>query len=109
MTAVLPAPERRPDVEVEAALPAPLTAPPPGQAGGAWIFALALELATEGVADDDDVDRLVDQAGGNRRTLEGAYGRAVALLGEYPDDPNVRETFEILVRALRRLHRHAGT
>ena len=41
--------------------------------------------------------------------LEGAYGRAVALLGEYPDDPNVRETFEILVRALRRLHRHAGT
>ena len=105
MTAVLPAPERRPDVEVEAAL----TAPPPGPAGAAWICALALELATEGVADDDDVDRLVDQAGGNRRTLEGAYGRAVALLGEYPDDPNVRETFEILVRALRRLHRHAGT
>ena len=108
MTATLPAAERQPAVEVEAALPARLPAPPPAPAGAAWIFALALELATDGVADDAALDRLIDQCGGNGRILEGAYGRAVALLGEYPDDPNVRETFEILVRALRRLHPHAG-
>jgi hypothetical protein len=124
MTAVLPAPglpvpqcEPEPQVEVTITAPIPAQAPAPataparapvaGPAGAAWIFALALELATDGVADEAAIDDLVDQAGANQRTLEGAYGRAVALLAEYPDDPNVREAFEILVRALRRLHRHA--
>jgi len=106
----LPAPELEPEVEVTLPppIPAPTPTPPAGPAGAAWIFALALDLATDGVVDEAAVDRLVEEAGANRRTLEGAYGRAVALLGEYPDDPNVRETFDILVRALRRLHRHAG-
>jgi hypothetical protein len=118
MTAVLPAPglpvpQCEPEPQVEVTITAPIPAPAPagapvaGPAGAAWIFALALELATDGVADEAAIDDLVDQAGANQRTLEGAYGRAVALLAEYPDDPNVREAFEILVRALRRLHRHA--
>jgi hypothetical protein len=117
MTAVLPAPglpaaELEPEVEVTLPVPipapAPAPTPPAGPAGAAWIFALALELATNGVADEAAIDGLVGEAGANHRTLEGAYGRAVALLGEYPNDPNVRETLDMLVRALRRLHRHAG-
>ena len=44
MTAVLPAPERRPDVEVEAALPSPLTAPPPGPAGSGNTSSFALPM-----------------------------------------------------------------
>jgi hypothetical protein len=101
VTAVLPAPERRP-VEAETPL---LPAPAAGPARAAWIFALALDLATEGGVDESAVAGLVDQAGGSRRALEGAYGRAVALVAEYPNDPKVRQTLEILVRALRRLHR----
>lgn len=73
-----------------------------------WLVGLALSLATEGIDDDVAVKQLVAEAGDSRRALEGAYGRAVALVAEYPDDPQVRATCDLLARALHRLLREGG-
>ncbi|MGH8991523.1 MAG: hypothetical protein ACRDYV_04405 [Acidimicrobiia bacterium] len=65
-----------------------------------WLVGLALSLVSEGHDDDVAVKQLMVEAGDNHRALEGAYGRAVALVAEYPDDPTVRSTCELLARAL---------
>lgn len=76
----------------------------------AWLFGLALMLVTEGECEDEEeaLDGLLSESGGNLRVLEGAYGRGVALIGEYPDDPMVRQTVELLAKALRRGQRLVG-
>ncbi len=74
----------------------------------AWLFGLALMLVTEGAPDDEAVDELLAEWDNNLRVLEGAYGRGVAMLGEFPDDPKVRQTVDLLAKALRQGHRLVG-
>ena len=72
----------------------------------AWLVGLALSLVVEGTLDGETaVKQLVAEAGDSHRVLEGAYGRAVALVAEYPDDPAVKATCDLLARALHRLLR----
>lgn len=70
-----------------------------------WLVGLALSLTGEDCDDDVAIKQLVTEAGESRRALEGAYGRAVALVAEYPDDPQVRATLDLLARALHRMLR----
>ena len=70
-----------------------------------WLVGLALSLAGDGCDEDTAIKQLVAEAGESRRALEGAYGRAVALVAEYPDDPQARATLDLLARALHRLLR----
>ncbi len=70
-----------------------------------WLVGLALSLVGEGNDDDDAITHLVTEAGESRRALEGAYGRAVALVAEYPDDRQVKATCDLLARALHRVLR----
>lgn len=72
-----------------------------------WLLGLALACATDGMADDDAAAELFDEAGGSARALEGAYGRGVVLLGEYPSDPTLRQAVDLISKALRRCHRQA--
>lgn len=67
-----------------------------------WIFGLALALVTEEAAEDVALDDLITQAEGSFRALEGAYGRGVVLLSEYPDDAELAKTVALLSKALRR-------
>lgn len=79
---------------------------PRGQAVSApWLVGLALNLVNEGSDEDVAIKQLVMEAGESGRALEGAYGRAVALVAEYPDDPQVRATLDLLARALHRMLR----
>ncbi|MGH9038247.1 MAG: hypothetical protein ACRD0O_21035 [Acidimicrobiia bacterium] len=76
---------------------------PAGQAVSApWLVGLALSLVNEGSDEDVAIKQLVTEAGERGRALEGAYGRAVALVAEYPDDHQVRATLDLLARALHR-------
>jgi hypothetical protein len=47
------------------------------------------------------------EAAGRSRAIEGAYGRAVALLSEFPGDPVVHRTVDLLAKALLRSRRPA--
>jgi hypothetical protein len=74
-----------------------------------WLVGLALSLVGEGSDDDVAIKQLVAEACESRRALEGAYGRAVALMAEYPDDPQVRATLDLLARALHRMLRGSSS
>ena len=76
-----------------------------GQAS--WLFGLALALVTEGAAERVVTAEVLAQAAGRSRAIEGAYGRAVALLSEFPGDPVVHRTVELLAKALLRSRRPA--
>ena len=76
-----------------------------GQAS--WLFGLALGLVTEGAAERVVVAEVLAEAAGRSRALEGAYGRAVALLSEFPGDPLVHQTVDLLAKALLRSRRPA--
>jgi hypothetical protein len=71
-----------------------------------WLVGLALSLVGDSSDEDAAIRQLVAEAGESHRALEGAYGRAVALAAEYPDDPQVRATFDLLARALHRMLRN---
>ncbi|MDQ3945129.1 MAG: hypothetical protein M3357_08290, partial [Actinomycetota bacterium] len=58
-------------------------------ASASWLVGLALTLADESSDEEAAVQHLLQEANWSRRALEGAYGRAVALVAEYPDDPQV--------------------
>ena len=76
-----------------------------GQAS--WVLGLALALLSEGVAERVIMAEVLAEAAGRSRALEGAYGRAVALLSEYPGDPLVHRTVDLLAKALLRSRRPA--
>lgn len=76
-----------------------------GQAS--WLFGLALALLTEGNAERTVMAEVMAEAAGRSGPIEGAYGRAVALLSEYPGDPLVRRTVDLLAKALLRSRRPA--
>src|SRR5438874_1342982 len=78
---------------------------PAGQAS--WVLGLALALLSEGAAERVIMAEVLAEAAGRSRALEGAYGRAVALLSEYPGDPLVRRTVDLLAKALLRSRRPA--
>jgi hypothetical protein len=74
-----------------------------------WLVGLALTLADETGDEEAAVGQLLAEANGSRQALEGAYGRAVALVAEYPDDPLVKATCDLVARALHRvLKRDSG-
>ena len=85
------------------------TRPPAGDAAGqaSWVFGLALSLMSEGVAERVAMAEVMAEAAGRSRALEGAYGRGVALLSEYPGDPLVQSTVDLLAKALLRSRRPA--
>ena len=72
-----------------------------------WLFGLALALLTEGAAEEVVMAEVLAEAGGRARALEGAYGRAVALLSEFPGDPLVHRTVDLMAKALLRSRRPA--
>ena len=76
-----------------------------GQA--AWLFGLAHALLSEGTAEQAIVTEVLAEAAGRSRAIEGAYGRAVALLSEFPADPLVHRTVDLLAKALLRSRRPA--
>lgn len=78
---------------------------PAGQAS--WVLGLALALLSEGAAERVIMAEVLAEAAGRSRALEGAYGRAVALLSEYPGDPLVHRTVDLLAKALLRSRRPA--
>ena len=80
------------------------------QAGlASWVFGLALALLSEGAGERAAMAEVLAEAAGRSRALEGAYGRAVALLSEYPGDPLVQSTVDLLAKALLRSRRPART
>ena len=76
-----------------------------GQAS--WVLGLALSLLSEGAVERVVMAEVLAEAAGRSRALEGAYGRAVALLSEYPGDPLVHRTVDLLAKALLRSRRPA--
>jgi len=78
---------------------------PAGQAS--WVLGLALALLSEGAAERVAMAEVLAEAAGRSRAIEGAYGRAVALLSEYPSDPLVHRTVDLLAKALLRSRRPA--
>ncbi|MEW6476205.1 MAG: hypothetical protein AB1679_28430 [Actinomycetota bacterium] len=78
---------------------------PAGQAS--WVLGLALALLSEGAAERVAMAEILAEAAGRSRAIEGAYGRAVALLSEYPGDPLVHRTVDLLAKALLRSRRPA--
>ena len=78
---------------------------PAGQAS--WVLGLALALLSEGAAERVIMAEILAEAAGRSRAIEGAYGRAVALLSEYPGDPLVHRTVDLLAKALLRSRRPA--
>ena len=78
---------------------------PAGQAS--WVLGLALALVSEGAAERVIMAEVLAEAAGRSRAIEGAYGRAVALLSEYPGDPLVHRTVDLLAKALLRSRRPA--
>ena len=72
-----------------------------------WVFGLALALLSEGEGERTAMAEVLAEAAGRSRALEGAYGRAVALLSEYPGDPLVQSTVDLLAKALLRSRRPA--
>ncbi|HVW32706.1 MAG TPA: hypothetical protein VHL53_09225, partial [Acidimicrobiia bacterium] len=99
-----------PDLRVETA-PLPVVGPRPGRADpasqAAWLLGLAHSLMSEGTAEESIVAEVLAEAGGRSRAIEGAYGRAVALLSEFPSDPLVHRTVDLLAKALLRSRRPA--
>jgi hypothetical protein len=71
-----------------------------------WLVGLALTLVDESDG-EAAVQHLVEEAGGSRQALEGAYGRAMALVAEYPDDPQVKATLALVARAFHHVLRDA--
>lgn len=80
---------------------------PAGQAS--WVLGLALALQSEGAAERVIMAEVLAEAAGRSGAIEGAYGRAVALLSEYPGDPLVHRTVDLLAKALLRSRRPART
>ena len=83
--------------------------PPAGDvaAQATWLFGLALALLTEGTSEEVVMAEVLAEAAGRTRALEGAYGRAVALLSEFPGDPLVHRTVDLMAKALLRSRRPA--
>jgi hypothetical protein len=106
-----------PTVITEPAAPAtldltrPRVRPGPGNtaAQASWVFGIALSLLSEGTAERVVMAEVLAEAAGRSRALEGAYGRAVALLSQYPGDPLVHSTVDLLAKALLRSRRPART
>ncbi len=101
----------RPAVSVSIDLTAPRSRPAAGNhaAQASWVFGLALALLSEGTSERVVMAEVLAEAAGRSRALEGAYGRGVALLSEYPGDPLVQNTVDLLAKALLRSRRPART
>jgi hypothetical protein len=77
-------------------------------AQASWVFGVALAMVSEGADEGAVLAEVLAEAAGRSRAIEGAYGRAVALLSEFPGDPLVRRIVDILAKALLRSRRPAG-
>jgi hypothetical protein len=101
----------RPAVSQALDLTSPRHRPAAGNhaAQASWVFGLALALLSEGTSERVVTAEVLAEAAGRPRALEGAYGRGVALLSEYPGDPLVQSTVDLLAKALLRSRRPART
>lgn len=99
--------DENPDATVDLTFHRPRAAAtdPAGQAS--WVLGLALALLSEGASERVAMAEVLAEAAGRSRAIEGAYGRAVALLSEYPGDPLVHRSVELLAKALLRSRRPA--
>ncbi|HLF40054.1 MAG TPA: hypothetical protein VI854_01135 [Acidimicrobiia bacterium] len=70
-------------------------------AKGSALLGLALALVHDGASSAEAVGELWVEAADNRRALESAYGRGVALVNDYPGDPDVRQAVVLVSKALR--------
>jgi hypothetical protein len=72
------------------------------------LFALALVLVMRSEEVDAVVRAVLGQgaAAGDRGTLVGAYGRAVAFRAGYPEHRAASQVVEVLAKALSRYQRH---
>src|SRR5205085_3573400 len=68
---------------------------------GAYLLALALDLAVSNVATDQAVEELLQVSHGSPMALLGARSRAVALQQELVDDKRARVVVDLLTSALR--------
>jgi hypothetical protein len=102
---VEPGPPTAATVDLTRRPPRPPATDVAGQA--TWLFGLALALLTEGASEDVIMAEVLAEAAGRSRAIEGAYGRAVALLSEFPGDPVVHRTVDLLAKALLRSRRPA--
>jgi hypothetical protein len=92
-------------VDLTGSRPKPPDSDVAGQAS--WLFGLALGLVTDGAAERVVMAEVLAESAGRFRALEGAYGRAVALLSEFPGDPLVHQTVDLLAKAFLRSRRPA--
>ena len=86
---------------------APKAAPTDLAGQATWLFGLALAMLTDGTSEEVVMAEVLAGAAGRSRALEGAYGRAVALLSEFPSDPLVHRTVDLMAKALLRSRRPA--
>jgi hypothetical protein len=95
------------DTTVDLTFQRPRGAASDSAAQASWVLGQALSLLSEGAAERVAMAAVLAEAAGRPRALEGAYGRAVALLSEYPGDPLVHRTVDLLAKALLRSRRPA--
>jgi hypothetical protein len=95
------------DTTVDLTFERPRAAAHDPAAQASWVLGQALALLSEGAAERVAMAAVLAEAAGRPRALEGAYGRAVALLSEYPGDPLVHRTVDLLAKALLRSRRPA--
>jgi len=104
-TAAEPSVEGADRVDLTGRRPKPPSSDLAGQA--TWLFGLALALLTGGATEDVVMAELLAEAAGRSRAIEGAYGRAVALLSVFPGDTLVHRTVDLLAKTLLRNRRPA--
>ena len=121
MTAIAPVPGREsgPASGSEAAAPVgdeilltdtPVVRPPADPAAqSAWLVGVALALLADDEEESSAVAKVLAEAAGRPRVIEGAYGRAVALLSEFPGDPIVHRAVDLLAKSLLRSRRPERT
>lgn len=66
----------------------------------AWPLAVALQQVALGRDERTAVSAVMQRAHGSVRTLEAAYGRALALVNELPKDERARRVVTLLSKAL---------
>jgi hypothetical protein len=72
-----------------------------------WLVGLVLAHLSEGTAERVIMAEVLAESAGRSRAIEGAYGRGVALMSEFPGDPLVHRTVDLLAKALLRSKRPA--
>lgn len=71
----------------------------------AWPLAVALQHVALGDDERATVSAVVKESHGSLRVLEGAYGRALALVNALPGDETAQQVVTLMNKALRQVSR----